>query len=138
MPAKNTPFQDQDAAHRDPTNRGVVDSVTDKVSGVASQVKDKVSDFGRTAAAKIDESRDGAASGLESAASTLHEKADSVHGIAHATADKLTATAEYVRGHDVSHMMADVEELVRRNAGPSLVAAAAIGFLVGKAFSSKD
>jgi len=35
-------------------------------------------------------------------------------------------------------MMSDVAELVKRNPGPSLLAAAAIGFLVGRAFRSDD
>jgi hypothetical protein len=35
-------------------------------------------------------------------------------------------------------MMADVETLVKNSPGPALLAAAAIGFLVGRAFSSND
>ena len=61
-----------------------------------------------------------------------------VTSLAHATADKLTSTASYVRDHDVNQMMADVETLVKNNPGPSLLAAAVIGFLVGRAFSSND
>jgi len=80
---------------------------------VTTQVKDKIASAGRAAADKIDANRQGAASGLESAATTLHEKADSlpggekVSGLAHAAADKLDSTAEYVRDHDVSGMAAD-------------------------------
>jgi ElaB/YqjD/DUF883 family membrane-anchored ribosome-binding protein len=79
----------------------------EKVSDAAGQVQDKLASVGRNAADKIDENREGAASGLEKAASTLHDKADSLPGgekvtsIAHATADKLSSTAEYVREHDV-------------------------------------
>ena len=107
-------------------------------------MKDKVAELGRTAANKIDENRDAAASGLESAASALHEKADSLPGgekvtsLAHATAQKLSTSADYVREHDVNRMMADVETLVKNNPAPSLLAAAVIGFLVGRAFSSND
>jgi hypothetical protein len=35
-------------------------------------------------------------------------------------------------------MAADVEQLVKNNPGPSLVAAAVVGFLVGRAFSHND
>ena len=127
------------------------DSAADKpgtageiLSESAAQVKDKVSDLGRTAANRIDENRDAAASGLDKAASTLHENAESLPGgekvssLAHAAAEKLSSTAGYVREHDVNRMMADVETLVKNNPGPSLLAAAAIGFLVGRAFSSND
>jgi ElaB/YqjD/DUF883 family membrane-anchored ribosome-binding protein len=98
--------------------------------------------LGRTAAAKIDENRDAATSGLETAASTLREKADSLPGgdkvtsLAHTTADKLSSTADYVREHDLTSMMADVERLVKNNPGQSLLAAAVIGFLVGRTFSN--
>jgi hypothetical protein len=34
--------------------------------------------------------------------------------------------------------MANVETLVKNNPGPSLLAAAVIGFLAGRAFSSND
>ena len=108
---------------------------------VTTQVKDTVANMGRSAADKIDANRQGAASGLESAASRLHEKADSlalgdtVSDVAHATADKLGATADYMREHDVSGMIADIERLIRKNPGPALVGAAVVGFLVGRAFS---
>ena len=115
-----------------------------QISDAASQAKEKVSSVGRTAANKIDENRDSAAGGLESAASTLHDKADSlpggekVTGLAHSAADKLGATADYVREHDVNGMMADLERLVKNNPGQSLLAAAVVGFLVGRTFSSSD
>jgi ElaB/YqjD/DUF883 family membrane-anchored ribosome-binding protein len=136
MPSKATSFGDPFAD--EPSSFG------EKLSDTATQVKDKVSDLGRTAADKIDENRDAAAGGLDKAAATLHEKAESLPGgekvtsLAHATAEKLSSTADYVREHDVNRMMADVETLVKNNPGPSLLAAAVIGFLVGRAFSSND
>ena len=116
----------------------------EKLSDTATQVKDKVSEMSRTAADKIDENRDAAAGGLDKAAAALHENAESIPGgekvtsMAHATAEQLSATAGYVREHDVNMMMVDVETLVKKNPGPSLLAAAVIGFLVGHAFRSKD
>ena len=128
-----------------------MDQVTDetstlgaKISETAAQVKDKVSDFGRTAANKIDENRDAAASGMQKAATAIHEKAaslpvgETVSGLAHDAADKLSSGAQYVREHDVNKMMADVETLVKNNPGPSLIVAGIIGFLVGRAFSNND
>lgn len=110
--------------------------VTEKVTEAASQMRDKVSDLGRTAVNKIDENREGAASGLESAATTLHQKTDSVANMAHSTAEKLSSTADYLRRNDVKSMTADVEQLVKNNPGPSLVAAAVVGFLLGRAFNN--
>jgi ElaB/YqjD/DUF883 family membrane-anchored ribosome-binding protein len=119
-------------------------TLSEKISDTATQVKDKVSDLGRTAADKIDENRDATAGGLDKAAAALHETAEGLPGgekvtsLAHATAEKLSSTADYVREHDVNRMMADVETLVKNNPGRSLLAAAVIGFLVGRAFSSND
>jgi hypothetical protein len=119
-------------------------TVGDQITNLASQAKDKVSDLGRAAADKIDDNRDTAASGLETAASTLHESAEALPGgekvarLAHSAADKLSGTAGYVREHDVTDMMADVEQLVKANPGPSLLAAAAIRFLVSRSFLSGD
>jgi ElaB/YqjD/DUF883 family membrane-anchored ribosome-binding protein len=136
MPDKITSFGDPlSSAHS---------TVGEKLSDAAAQAKDKVSDLGRTAADKIDENRGAAASGLEKAASALHDKAGSLPGgekvssLAHAAAETLSSTAGYVREHDVNRMMADVETLVKNNPGPSLLAAAVIGFLAGRAFSSND
>jgi ElaB/YqjD/DUF883 family membrane-anchored ribosome-binding protein len=112
-----------------------------QVTEVASEVKRKVSDLGRSAVDKVEENRQAAASGLESAAATLHENAESlpggdkVTGMAHATANKLNATADYVREHDVNNMMSDLEQVVKNNPGPALLAAAVVGFLIGRAFS---
>jgi ElaB/YqjD/DUF883 family membrane-anchored ribosome-binding protein len=110
-----------------------VSKVTDKVTETATHVKDTV-----------DANRNVAAHGLEQAASTIREKAGSLPGgetvtdLAHTAADKLAATAGYVKETDVSTMMADVETLVKNNPGPALMAAAVVGFLVGRAFSGHD
>jgi ElaB/YqjD/DUF883 family membrane-anchored ribosome-binding protein len=136
MPNKATTFQDR--VEEDSSTLG------EKLSDTATQVKDKVSEMGRSAADKIDENRDAAAGGLDKAAAALHENAESipggekVTGLAHATAEKLSATAGYVREHDVNKMMFDVETLVKKNPGPSLLVAAVVGFLVGRAFSNND
>jgi ElaB/YqjD/DUF883 family membrane-anchored ribosome-binding protein len=58
--------------------------------------------------------------------------------MAHAAAEHMSSTADYVREHDVDGMMKDVETLVKNNPGRSLLAAAVIGFLLGKTFSSSD
>jgi ElaB/YqjD/DUF883 family membrane-anchored ribosome-binding protein len=135
MPTKSTTFNEPATPPA---------SVTDQASEAASRVKDKVSDFGHTAVDKIDANRETAASGLESAANALHEKAaslpggETVTGLAHSAADKLASTADYVHEHDVKSMMGDVEQLVKNNPGPSLLAAAAIGFLIGRSFSNND
>ncbi len=95
MPNNAIPYGDQ-FAHDAATLGG-------KLSGTADELKDRVSDFGRTAANSVDSSRDAAGSGLLRAATALHEKAaalpggERVSGMARATAEKLSSTADYVR-----------------------------------------
>lgn len=116
-----------------------------KVSGAVEQTKSKLTEFGTAAAGKIDQNRAVAASGLEGAAATLHQQADRLPGgekvtqFAHTAADKLNATAGYVRQNDLNSMRSDIEELVKKNPGPSLLAAAALGFLIGRSLKgSRD
>lgn len=100
-----------------------------------------MTDAARDAAATINESRSTAADGLDAAASALHDRAadlpggETVRNVARTTADRLGNSAEYVRTHDAKRMMADVESLVKRNPGPALAVAAALGFLLGRAFA---
>jgi ElaB/YqjD/DUF883 family membrane-anchored ribosome-binding protein len=110
----------------------VLKSAGDQLADKASQVKSKVTDLGRAASEKLDQTRVAAASGLDSTASALHQGGEKVTGFAHSAADKLSSTADYLRNHDGKSMMADMEQVVKRNPGASLFAAVAIGFLVGR------
>ena len=108
------------------------------------ELSDKVSDLSRRAADKIDQNRDAAAGGLDKAATALHGNAQSLPGgekvthLAQATAEQLHSSADYVRGHDVDSMMADVRKIVVNNPAPSVLVAAFIGFFVGRSFRSKE
>jgi len=116
---------------------------SDAAPDAASMMKDTVSNLGRSAVQSIDKSREAAAAGLNRAASALDNAQDlpggeKIAGLAHATAKKLGVTAEYVRQNDLNAMMADMTSVIKRNPGPSLVAAGMLGFLVGRAFRSDD
>jgi ElaB/YqjD/DUF883 family membrane-anchored ribosome-binding protein len=114
------------------------EGMKEEIAGKGKGVKDKVAEFGRQAVEKIDAQREPAASTLVKTATSLHEQAEKASGVAHSTADKLQATADYVRENDVKAMMDDVENLVKRYPARALVAAAAFGFLVGRLFQSHD
>ena len=103
--------------------------------GRAGTLKSKVQDVGARAAQRADQARVGAAAGLESVASSLHEKGERVASAAHSAADAVAYGAEYLRDNDVQTMMGDLMEVIRRNPGPSLLGAAALGFLLGRALS---
>ena len=103
--------------------------------GRAGTLKSKVQDVGARAAQRADQARVGAAAGLESVASSLHEKGERVANAAHSAADAVAYGAEYLRDNDVQTMMGDLMEVIRRNPGPSLLGAAALGFILGRALS---
>jgi ElaB/YqjD/DUF883 family membrane-anchored ribosome-binding protein len=116
-------------------------SMADDLSNRASEAKQKVSDMAREAADTIDQGRSRAAESLDSAAETLKDNARNLPGgervseFAHSAANRLGKAADYVRRNDVRRMMSDVESVVANNPGPSLLLAAAFGFLVGRAIT---
>jgi hypothetical protein len=116
----------------------------DIITGAASTVIQKAEEFGRRAAERVNETRSSAASGLESAASTIRERAEQLPGgekvteIARSTADKLSATANYMRTHEVTDVVAGVKRIIRRNPGQAFLAAAVVGFLAGRALRERD
>jgi ElaB/YqjD/DUF883 family membrane-anchored ribosome-binding protein len=115
------------------------DAIGDRAASYLTEAKESMLDMGRTASHKVNEGRETAADRLEGAASAIHERADQLPGgpqveeFAHAAADRLTTTADYMRSHDARRMMADVERLVKNNPGPALIVAAACGFLLSRA-----
>ena len=130
MPNKNT-LTDTSAAD-------TIGSVGRDLGAGAREAKDAMSNMARTAADRLDESRASTADTLEGAASALHKGADRLPGdaasdFAHAAADRVSQTADYVRRNDINRMMGNVETAVKNNPGPALLIAAAFGFFVGRA-----
>jgi ElaB/YqjD/DUF883 family membrane-anchored ribosome-binding protein len=114
-----------------------------RVSDTANQARDKASEYGRTAVDKLDQGRTSAANALQRTASSLRNAGGEgrMGEVARGAAQKIEHAATYMRDHDVRDMMSDVEGAVRRNPGPSLLIAAAFGFLLGSAIrggSSSD
>ena len=52
-------------------------------------------------------------------------------------AERLSSTTDYVRNIDAKRMLSNVERLVRDNPGPSLVIAAAFGFVIGRSLTRR-
>ena len=82
--------------------------------------------------------RDTVASMLDGVASRLHEKADTggerLTGLGHGAADRVLATARYVREHDSRDVVSDLTAFAKKHPGKSLLAVAIVGFLAGRAF----
>ena len=103
--------------------------------GTMGTLKAKAQEVGARATQRADQARVGAAAGLDSEASSLHQQGDRVAGAAHSAADAMSYGAEYLRDNDVQTMLSDLMEVIRRNPGPSLIGAAALGFMLGRALS---
>lgn len=127
-PRSTSRAMNDDAFRSDPSARGPI---------VAPTTPD-VKAAGENAA---DGSLGAAAAGLDTAASAVRNAAGDLPGgarvrtVAHATADRLGAGADYIRNHDAKRVMADVEGLLKSNPGTALLAAAAFGFLLGRTLS---
>jgi hypothetical protein len=78
------------------------------------------------------------AQGLYAAADAARDCEDVLPGgkrvrrFTRATADGLESSARYLRRHDLSRIAGDLTTMVKRNPVPSIVAGAAIGFIVGR------
>ena len=124
--------------HDELLNNTNLSDVKDRLSDTTSKMKEKVGQMADTASKTIDQQRQNAADTLGRAASAVHENADKLPGgpkvanLTHSVADGIESTASYLRRHDLSGMGKDVMDVCRRYPTQSLVAALAVGFLIGR------
>jgi hypothetical protein len=116
--------------------------MSDKISSPVELASERTGDeLSSSAADTIDRTRSSTARGLDAAAAALRENVDELPGgdrvgrLAKGAADRLEDTARYVRRNDVNGMVTDLTRLVKNNPGPALLAAAALGFIVGRAIT---
>ena len=137
------PMKPLDVSNRTTTANQSLGDVKDRVLDMASKVKDKTDQMAETVSQQLDHQRENAADSLGRAASTVHQNAGSLPGgpkvvnFTHALADGMESTASYLRDHDLSHMGKDVMDVCRRYPTQSLVAALALGFLIGRSRRSE-
>lgn len=117
-----------------------VDDLKRRAADAAGQVKDKASEIGRSTKQSLDRGIDSAADALTSGANSLRSSAQgtALGNYANRAADTMERAGSYMRDHDVADMVGDIEGAVRRNPGPSLLIAAAFGFLLGTAIKGSN
>jgi ElaB/YqjD/DUF883 family membrane-anchored ribosome-binding protein len=85
----------------------------------------------------MDTQRGRAADTLEQAAERLHAAGnrvpERVTQFTHSAADRLSATANYVRSHGAKDVLADVESYVKSHPAQALAIVAVAGFFAGRA-----
>jgi hypothetical protein len=132
------PFDERTVLNKPSQTSTHLDDMKERVSEVAAKTKDKAGQVADTVSEKLDEQRENAAEGLGRVASALHDKADSVPGgprivnFTHSIADGMESTATYLREHDFSKMGEDLMSVCRKYPTQSVVAALALGFLIGR------
>lgn len=104
-----------------PSQTGLVD-LKDRVADMTARVKDKAGQVADDVSEKVGHARETAAGGLGRAATTTHN-----------IADGMQSTASYLRSHDCSQIGKDVMNICRRYPAQSVIAAVAVGFLIGRA-----
>jgi len=80
----------------------------------------------------LEQSLKNSADVMEDAVSAATEAVDEAR---QTIAERLSSTTDYVRNIDAKRVLSNVERLVRDNPGPSLVIAAAFGFVIGRSLT---
>ncbi len=101
-----------------------------------------VEDLRRSAGERIDSTRAPIADALETTAGSVRKTASSIgnetlQSAAERVSGALGTTAGYLRTHNMEDMVADVQCAARENPVPSMIAAAAVGFLLGRALMKR-
>lgn len=104
----------------------------------ASEIKDQASEAASHAKSKFDSARKPVADKLHEAADGVRKHADRISGAAESAADRLEASADYIKSRDARRMAQDLVGVIKRHPAQSLLIAGVIGYLVARAFRSKD
>lgn len=136
---------------------GTTDNVMDKAKDLAGNAQEKLADVGSTVREKTAGAKDSLADMLESGADRLRQRMGTGQ-MAGATADGsvsigsdnrvsqisgklasgMDATADWLRDADLDNMRSAVERQVREHPGRTLLIAAGLGYLIGKAFRNNS
>ena len=134
MAATHDPLAPAAANTTTQSGGGFKDGLKSKVSDATSHLRNTAGDFGRSAADNINRNMRSAANALDSTASALRRAPNSggkLGSMAHSTAGRLEAGAQYMRTHDTQDLVQGVESYTRRQPAVALGCAAAVGFLIG-------
>jgi len=114
----------------DKIRTGDTEGLRNTVSDAADRARQRAEDLSREAKERIDNARQPAADAMDSAAEKVRQ---SGVGPAGKVADSLHSAADYVRTNDFGSMVSDLGSAIKNNPVPSLIAAVAVGFIVGSA-----
>lgn len=137
-PINGSPEFDPMVSRRPAESGGTKDSVREvkeNVQKAAAKAQRKAARMADEVVAKVDEKRESAAEAMSGAADTLHRVAGSggkAVQAAYAAGRQLEETADFLHQHDVRGSLGEAERFVKSHPTESLIAAAVVGFLVGR------
>lgn len=102
------------------------------IADKASAARDAIDEFARKAAGSLENSRESTAKALHQTATSRESGADQFSDFGHMAAEKLHATADYVRETDIESIGQDLQGVIKRYPVQSLAAAAVLGFLIAR------
>lgn len=119
---------------------GEADQTQDRAGETLERARETAAEAIGTAREKAiegaEKAREGAAEGMETAAEKIRERtadSDGIQGKAGVKlAEGMKKTAGYLREHDTPEIMGDVERYVRDHPTQSVLAAVALGFVLGR------
>jgi len=119
----------------------LVSNVGQKAQDLASNVGHKAQDLASTVGHKAEDATAAVGSGMHTVADRVREYSphEGMLGSASkAVADSIDSAGKYVEDKNLSGMMEDVTGLIRRNPIPALLLGLGVGFLIGRALSSRS
>ncbi|HTC43186.1 MAG TPA: hypothetical protein VK703_16560 [Candidatus Acidoferrales bacterium] len=102
------------------------------IADKTSDAKEAIDELGRKAVGSLEQSRESTAKALHKTATSLESGADQFSDFGHMAAEKLHATADYVRETDIQSIGQDLQGVIKRYPVQSLAAAAIFGFLIAR------
>lgn len=118
----------------DISNRESASDVRSTISDTVAEAKDALHDAGQRTVDKLNESRKSTARTMTNASASLHSGVDRVSDVGHSAADRLQASADYVRETDFETFVDDLQNLFRRHPVQMVAGVAIVGFLVVRGF----
>lgn len=133
-------------------------SIRDRARSAVGSAGGKLSDVGSSVRDKAGSARDKLVGALEAGAGRLRERSQNAAPLAAATADGITAiesdgkvaqvsdrvagglqaSADWLRDADIDGLKLGVERQVKDHPGRTLLIAAGLGYLIGRAFRNKE
>ncbi|MDQ6885729.1 MAG: hypothetical protein M3068_00405 [Gemmatimonadota bacterium] len=122
-----------------PESQSVASNVADQARDRAGQVKEKASQLKATLADKMTAGADRLrqAGGSADPQTGAVANADVKAKVATTVAEGMDNTAEWLRSADLDSIRTGIEGQVKNNPGRTLLIAAGIGYVLGKAFSGR-